>query len=410
MKNEKLYRKCTVRLFPTKKQEELMWKHVYCCRFTWNYMLGLQIKRRELNKKHLSWVEMNNEITTLRKQCTEFWLKDVALGSLQQVCNNLDQAYKNFFNKTHGFPKFKTKKHKKHSFPLKPDGTVTYFINNDMVVVPKIGHVLCHHNYNVPIGRGNKISDPQISYIKSSKKWILTFSLERESQTTKLTDKSMGIDLGVKELAVVAFGDEKLVFHNINKSKRMRSLEKKRKHIKRAIDRKYRTYNGFGTPAKGQTWKKSKNIERYEQMLREIEAKISNIRKNYRHHVTKELVELLPRRVVMENLNMASLLNNKHISKAIIEQGLFLFINTMKYKCEEYEIEFIQVDRWYPSSKTCSDCGHIKKDLKLKDRTFVCPVCGLEIDRDYNAAINLMNYTEKISTTANNLVSGKLLA
>lgn len=203
----------------------------------------------------------------------------------------------------------------------------------------------------------------------------------------------MGIDLGVKELATVAVGDKKLVFYNINKSKRMRSLEKKKKHIKRAINRKYRTFNGCGTPKKGHRWNKSKNIEKYEQILREIETKQANIRKNYIHQATRQLVNMLPKRVVMEDLNVKGLLKNRHLSKAIFEQNFYFFIQTMQYKCEEYGIEFVLADRWYPSSKICSNCGHKKVDLKLKDRVYVCPVCGLEIDRDYNAAKNLMNYT-----------------
>ena len=141
-----------------------------------------------------------------------------------------------------------------------------------------------------------------------------------------------------------------------------------------------------------------KSIEKYEQMLREIEFKMSNIRHNYIHQITRQLVNMLPERVVMEDLSVTNMRRNRHMSKLILEQNFNLFIRTMKYKCEEYGIEFILADRWFPSSKLCSNCGHKKNDLKLKDRTYICPVCGLEIDRDYNAAINLMNYTENTTS------------
>lgn len=392
-----IYKTVNIRLFPNQKQEELLWKHINACRFMWNYALSYQEnKYKSGNKEFTGGYKLSALATSLRKETGFEWLNEIAVHSLKITCQELGDAYIRFFNKTHGKPKFKSKKTAKSSYPLRTDPNATYFLDKEYFVCPKIGKIKYKTRENVPIGRKksghNPICKPRIRYIKPSKKWILTFVIECENQARELTDKSMGIDLGVKELAVVAFGDEKLVFHNINKSKRMRSLEKKRKHIKRAIDRKYRTYNGFGTPAKGQTWKKSKNIERYEQMLREIEAKISNIRKNYRHHVTKELVELLPRRVVMENLNVKGLLKNKHMSRAIIEQGFFIFKQTMYDKCLEYGIEFVLADRWYPSSKLCSDCGFKHKSLKLKEREWTCQSCGTQHDRDYNAAINLMNY------------------
>ena len=377
-------------------------------------MLALQIARYENGRKHLSAFDMCKELTYMRKECEFEWLNEVSLHSLQQVCRDLEQAYKMYFKRSGKRPKFKKKKMRSISFPLAQSIHNTYFKNKNEFVTIKIKHIKCDHNYNIPIGRKDKghnpICDPQIQYIKSSRKWILTFVMECEKQAPELIDESMGIDLGVKELAVVALGDKKIVFHNINKSKRMRQLEKKRKYIQRVIDRKYRTYNGFGTPKKGQTWEKSKNIEKYEQMLREIDAKMSNIRHNYIHQITRHLVNMLPKRVVMEDLNVSTMVKNKYLSKSISEQNFYFFIHTMKYKCEEYGIKFVQADRWFPSSKLCSYCGCKNTELTLNDREWTCQNCGMHHDRDYNAAINLMNYTEKISTTANNLVSTKLSA
>ena len=158
------------------------------------------------------------------------------------------------------------------------------------------------------------------------------------------------------------------------------------KHQQRAISRKYEANRT------GNKYYKTRNIERAEANLRKIYARINNIRSNYIHQCTHLLVAMLPYRVVMENLNVSGMMKNRHLSKVIQEQGFYEFTRQMKYKCEWMGIEFVQVDRFYPSSKTCSCCGNPKKDLKLKDRAYMCENCGFIIDRDYNAAINLMRY------------------
>ena len=207
--------------------------------------------------------------------------------------------------------------------------------------------------------------------------------MESESQASTLTDKPMGIDLGVKELMVVAYGDEEIIFHNINKSKKMRLLEKRRKHTERSISRKYRTNNSY---------EKTNNIIKEENKLRKLYAKQTNIRNNYIHQSTHKLVSLLPSKVVMEDLNVSGMMKNKHLSKAIMDAKFYEIIRQMQYKCEWLGIPFLQVNKFYPSSKTCSCCGTVKHNLKLKDRIFTCESCGLTIDRDYNAALNLQRY------------------
>lgn len=210
--------------------------------------------------------------------------------------------------------------------------------------------------------------------------------MECENQTLKLTDKSMGIDLGVKDLAVAEFNGHALIFHNINKSKRMRLLKRRLTRLQRSISRKYEQNKV------GNKHVKTNNIVREETKLRKLYARISNIRGNYIHQTTHSLASLLPYRVVMEDLNVSDMMKNKHLSKAIAEQCFHEFIRQMQYKCEWNGIEFVQVDRFYPSSKTCSECGTINQSLKLSDRVYVCDACGLTIDRDYNAAVNLSRY------------------
>lgn len=353
-----------------------MWKHIGCCRFIWNWGLDTQTKEREANGKKLSCFDLMKKLTPLKKQPEYIWLNEVSNASLQTALRDLDKAYSNFFRGA-GFPKFKSRKKSKPNYPARND----IYFTDDVVTISKLGKVKYKTNYKVPLGKEVKLYNPRISYVNH--KWILTVGFERESQTPILTDKSMGIDLGVKVLCSAAFDDENIVVKNINKSSAMKKKQKKLKRLQRKVSRKY-FQNG--------SYHKTNNILKIEDQIRELQYHISMIRNNHIHQTTHMLVSKLPRRVVMEDLNVSGMMKNKHLSRAIQEQCFYEFIRQMKYKCEWNGIEFIQVDKFYPSSKTCSCCGSIKRDLKLSERMFVCPECGYTVDRDYNAAINLMKY------------------
>lgn len=369
-----------IRLYPTKEQEQLMWKHIGACRFVWNYMLDLQNRRYENGEKHLSRFDMIKALKPLKNDEEHTWLYEISNATLQVACTDLSKAYDRFFKKASGFPKFKSRKRSKPSFPIRE----TIWFDGVHAHIAKIGNVKYKTDFVLPLGTGNKFTNPHISYTNG--KWILTFGMECENQAREQNDYTMGIDLGIKETATVAYGEERMVFNNINKSKRVRGLQKKFRRTQRSISRKYEVNKV------GNRFVKTKNIEREEAKLRSIHSRITNIRTNYIHQSTHKLVSLLPKAVVMEDLNVQGMMKNKHLSKAIQEQCFYEWIRQMKYKCEWNGIEFIQVDRFYPSSKTCSNCGCIRRDLKLKDRIFVCPECGFEEDRDYNAAVNLMRY------------------
>ncbi len=371
-----------VRLYLTRIQEELAWKHVGACRFIWNYMLDYQQRLYESEKKHLPAFSMIKLLTPLKNDGEHGWLYDVSNSSLQTICRDLDGAYQCFFKKAAGFPKFKSRKKSKSNFPVCCNRF--YFADENFVQIQKLGKVRFKTDFELPIGREHKFLNPRISYVNG--KWLLSFSMECENQAPVLTDKPMGIDLGIKDLAVAEFDGRPIVFHNINKSKRMRQLKQRQKHLQRSISRKYEANR------KGNQYVKTKNIERQEEQLRKLYSRITNIRTNYIHQTTHVLVSLLPCRVVMEDLNVQSMMKNRHLSKAIQEQGFYEFIRQMQYKCEWNGIEFVQVYRFYPSSKTCSKCGNVKRNLKLSDRTYHCDSCGAVIDRDYNAAINLSRY------------------
>ena len=251
----------------------------------------------------------------------------------------------------------------------------------------KLGKIKYRADYrNLNLEELSKFSNARIS--NENDKWILTFSVEYENQIFTEKKGNLGIDLGVGRLAVVSHNGKKLEYKNINKSKRVRKLTSKLKHVQRVISRKYEV----GNKLNDKKYQKTNQILKYEKLARRIYSKISNIRKDQRHKITRELVNLNPAVVIMEDLNVKGMMQNKHLSRSIAEMGFYDFIRIMKYKCEESGIKFFQVDRFFPSSKTCSHCGCVHKGLKLSDRTFECPECGFTIDRDFNAAMNLERY------------------
>lgn len=387
MGESKLIKKAfKLRLYPTKEQERKMWQHVGSCRFVWNYMLALQEERYKAGEKHLSGFDMNKMLTPLKNDGEHNWLYEVSNRSLQITCSDLADAYNMFFKKKHKHPKFKSRKTDRPSFPV--DNTSFYFKDERHCNIQKIGKVKVKTKKSFPIGnKVCKFYNPRVSYDEAKKRWIIAFAMDVEVDQEELTDKLMGVDLGVKDLANVAFGDENVVFHNINKSKRVRSLEKKKRHIQRNISRKYEA-----SKKRTGRYEKTNGILREEQKLREVQARLNGIRQNYTHQVTHKLVSMLPEKITMEDLNVSGMMKNKHLARSISEQRFHEFLRQMEYKCDWNGIELVKADRFYPSSKTCSSCGSIKKDLKLSDRTYVCPECGLTIDRDYNAAINLQKY------------------
>ncbi len=370
-----------IRLFPTKEQEQKLWRHVGASRFIWNYMLTLQIERYKNGEKHLSAFGMNYLLTDIKKTEEFSWLYEVSNGTLKRSCADLSVAYGKFFRKISSFPRFKSRKKTKPSFPLE-DTVGKVWFSELAVNVPNVGKVAYKTNYGLPLGNKQKFSNPRISYTANGK-WLLTLGMECETQAPTLTDMSMGIDLGIKELAVVSYGSEHLVFGNKNKSRQVRQLQRKLNHYQRNLARKYRANGSYAETG---------GVRKDKEKIKRLHYHIANIRKDYLHQTTHALVSMRPKRVVMEDLNVQGMMKNRHLSKAIQEQGFYEFIRQMKYKCEWNGIEFVQADRFYPSSRTCSCCGAYKKDLRLNDRVFKCDACGAELDRDYNAAINLMRY------------------
>ena len=367
-----------IRLLPTKEQEELMLKSIGCSRFAYNWALN---KCNELYQQGVKYNMSNirKEFTQLKKQEEYKWLNEVSNTTMVESIRNLDKAFKYFFKKTGGYPKFKTKRKSRQSFYVRYDNL--YFLDN-ICNIEKIGKVKFKTDYDIPKGRNIcRFSNPYCSF--DGKYWYLSFGFEvEENQTTLNNDLSIGIDLGIKDLAICSNG---MVFKNINKTKKVKKLKKRLKKLQKQVSRKYEANK------QGNKFVKTNNIIKLEKRIKLLHRKLSNIRNNHIHQATNKIIKLKPYRVVMEDLNVKGMMKNKHLSKAIQEQGFYEFIRQMKYKCEFNEIQFIQADRYFPSSKMCSCCGKIKHDLKLKDRIYKCD-CGNIIDRDLNASINLSNY------------------
>ena len=368
-----------IRLLPTKEQEILMLRSIGCSRFAYNWALN---RCNELYQQGVKYNMSNirKEFTQLKKQEDFKWLNEVSNTTMVESMRNLDSAFKRFFKKTGGYPKFKTKRKSRQSFYVRHN--CLYFLD-DICNIEKIGKVKYRTNYKIPKGKNVcKFSNPYCSF--DGKYWYLSFGFEvEENQTTLNNNLSIGIDLGIKDLAVVNVLDKPI--KNINKSKKVKKLKKRLKRLQKQVSRKYEANK------QGDKFVKTNNIIKLEKRIKLLHRKLSNIRNNHIHQTTTKIIKLNPYRVVMEDLNVKGMMKNKHLSKAIQEQGFYEFIRQMKYKCEFNGIQFIQADRYFPSSKLCSCCGSIKKDLKLKDRVYKCN-CGLEIDRDKNASINLSNY------------------
>lgn len=386
MKVTKYFKGYKVRLFPTKEQEELMWKHIHACRFIWNSMIEEIESQYFLFSNSLTNYDFLRYVSEARNIYD--WLNEISFVSMKITCNDLWERYLLFYNKKINFPKFRTKKHSKKSFPIRTENKRFYFKDN-YVKVEKIGKIRCRSKNIELLKLQDSFYNGRISYVNN--KWILSVSIDCESQALELTDKSIGIDLGIKELATCSFGGEQIVFHNINKSRRVKKLESKLKHIQRNLERKYKKcrkdpYNSLI---------KTNNIIREENIERELYYHLTNIRNDYIYKIVSCIILLRPKSIIMETLNIVGLVKNKNLSKYILNAKFGKIVSTIRYKCLWNGIEFIQVPRFYPSSKTCSNCGCVKKDLKLSDRIYICTECGLVIDRDFNAARNLENYVLK---------------
>lgn len=222
------------------------------------------------------------------------------------------------------------------------------------------------------------------SLCKDGRYYVSVLVEQAETIKPQLNDFGIGIDLGIKDFAICSNGE---TYKNVNKSSRIRKLEKKLKREQRSLSRKYESYKKLNKNMKGEATRQ--NIQKQKLKVQKLYNKLYNIRTDYINKVIFELVKTKPMWITIEDLNVSGMMKNRHLSKSIAQQKFFEFRTKLLAKCNEYGIELRVVDRFYPSSKTCHNCGCIKPDLKLSDRTYHCDECGYTEDRDFNASLNL---------------------
>ena len=394
-----MYRRINIRIIPTPEQEIQFRKSCGVARWAYNFYLVekervyKEWKEDNSKPKFISEQDVRKYINNILKPTEEYkWLKEVGSNVIKQSVKDADIAYQKFFKHLANKPKFKKKDKCKLSFYVNYETlskTDTGFRGE------KLGNIKT--SQPLPkLNKGEIYYNPRIAF--DGKYWYISVGMQKEKPTNiKLTNTSLGIDLGIKELAVCSDGQ---VFHNINKSKRMKKLIKRLKREQRKLSRRLENQIDYYEPTPKsrkpifkKDLKECSNIQRQKAYINSVQKHINDIRTDYTHQVTRNIVKTKPCRIVMEDLNIRGLMKNKHLARYIQEQKWYEFKQQIQYKCEEYGIEFVEANRFYVSSKTCSECGCVKKELPLKIRTYKCEHCGLIIDRDYNASINLSRYS-----------------
>ena len=375
-----------VMLVPNNKQNTLLFQYAGTARWAFNWALGREKENYSNGNKFISDKILRKELTQLKKTKEYNWLNNVSNNVSKQAIKDACIAYIRYFKGQAKFPKFKTKKKSSPKFyqdNIKIQFTSTHvkfegFAESKKKNKQQINWVrLAEHN-RVPFSKDIKYINPRISH--DGLNWFISVGIEYLDSIDIPLNKGIGIDLGVKDLAVCS---NEVIYRNINKTKKMKRLEKQKKRLQRKVSRKYEMNKN------GLKYIKTKNIVKLEHKIRHVQHKLNGIRDNYTHQATTEIVKTKPSFVVIEDLNIQGMMKNKHLSKAIQQQNLYEFGRQIKYKGLWDNIEIRIANRWYPSSKTCHECGNVNRLLDLNDREWVCTECGCVLDRDYNASLNL---------------------
>ena len=379
-----------VMLIPNNKQKTKLFQYANTARFAYNWALGREKENYKNGGKFLSDGDLRKEFTQLKKTEEYSWLNEVSNNVTKQSIKDACNAYKRFFKGYSKFPKFKSRKYSIPSFyqdNVKIKFTETHvkvegFTTSKMKNKQKINWIRLSEHNRIPTDC--KYTNPRIKY--NGLNWWMTVGVEYEDSTTIPSNDGIGIDLGIKDLAICSDGAK---YKNINKSQKIKKLEKQKRRLQRSISRSYEKNK------KGESYCKTNNVIKKENKLLKLNHRLTNIRKNYLNQTTSEIVNRKPRFICIEDLNVSGMMKNKHLSKAVQQQGFYEFRRQIEYKSAWNNIPVIIADRFFPSSKLCSCCGSIKKDLKLSDRIYKCE-CGNVIDRDFQAALNLKRYGENV--------------
>ena len=365
---------------PTEEQKVKIRKTIGTCRYIYNFYLAHNKKLHDNGEKFMSGksfsVWLNNEY--LPKNPDKLWIKEVSSKSVKRSIENGCVAFTRFFKHQSAFPNFK----KKGKSEVK-----MYFVKNNpkdcrcerhRINIPSLGWVHIKEKGYVPTTKdGYVIKSGHVS-IKADRYYVSVLIEIPNNKIANNSNEGIGIDLGIKDFAIVSNGK---TYKNINKSAKLKKLEKQLIREQRSLSRKYEHLK------KGESTQRA-NIQKQKLKVQKLHHKIDDIRTDYINKTIAEMVKTKPSYITIEDLNVSGMMKNKHLSKAVASQKFYEFRTKLQAKCKESGIELRVVDRWYPSSKTCHCCGTIKKDLKLSDRIFQCD-CGYIEDRDFNAALNL---------------------
>ena len=381
-----------VMLIPNNVQQTKMFQYADAARFAYNWALAREKENYEKGGKFISDTELRKEFTRLRNSDEYAWLLKISNNVTKQAIKDACIAYKNFFKGLQKYPRFKSKKKSMPKFyqdNIKIQFSDTHvkfegFSASKKANKQKLNWVRLAEHGRIPTDA--KYMNPRISF--DGLNWWISVCIEFPDCKERLNGDGIGIDLGIKDLAICSDTNK---YRNINKSQSVKKLEKRKRRLQRSVSRKYEQNKKKGK------YCKTHNIVKNEKLLLKVNHRLTNIRKNYLSQTTSEIVNRKPRFICIEDLNVSGMMKNRHLAKAVQDQGFFEFRKQLEYKCKDNGIQLIVADRFYPSSKLCNCCGRIKKDLKLSDRTYRCE-CGNVIDRDFQAALNLRAYGEQFAS------------
>ena len=380
----KLLKSFKAEINPTEEQKVRIRKTIGTCRFIYNFYLAHNKELYESGKKFMSSnqfrVWLNNEYLPSHPEYS--WIKEAYSKSVTQAVNNGQTAFENFFKHKSAFPKFKKKGRSDVKMYFVRNNPKDCLCDRHRIKIPSLGWVRIKEKGYIPTTKdGNVIKSGHVS-IKADRYYVSVLIEIPDKRTANNSSKGIGIDLGLKDFAIVS---NRKTYKNINKSAKLKKLEKKLIREQRSLSRKYENLKKGGSTQK-------RNIQKQRLKIQKLHHRIDNIRTDYINKTIAEIVKTKPSHITIEDLNVSGMMKNRHLSKAIASQKFYEFKTKLLAKCKENGIELRIVDRWFPLYKTCHCCKSIKKDLKLSDRIFRCD-CGYIEDRDFNAALNLRDAT-----------------
>ena len=377
-----------IEINPTQEQKTKIHQTIGVSRFVYNFYIARNKEIYEREGKFVSGMDfskwLNNKYIPNNQEMK--WIKEVSSKATKQAIMNGDKAFRDFFKKAKGFPRFKKKKNQDVKAYFPKNNKTDWTLERHKVKIPTLGWVRLKEFGYIPV---NSIVKSGTVSQKADRYYVSILVEENDKKVYKSTNEGVGIDLGVKEFVVCSDG---IKFKNINKTSTVKKIEKKLKREQRKLSRKYESLKIRNKNIKeGRATRQ--NIQKQVVKVQKLHQRLTNIRTDYINKIVSSIIKQKPSYITIEDLNVKGMMKNKHLSKAIASQKFFEFKTKLTVKCKENHIELRIVDRFYPSSKTCSNCGKIKKDLKLSDRIYKCD-CGFTIDRDLNASINLKNAKE----------------